>query len=184
MENSNMFAQRLKQVREERKMTQKTFSEFLEIKQQTLSGYETGKISPSLDLAANMSRKLKVSLDWLCGISNERVNINKQFDTYSEIIQQLVKIDKTSHLAILNITLGGSREFSIVLRDSVMYHFLEEWRKILELFHEKVISESLYDLWVSDKLKEYHVCLKDEEERNAWLDELEYRKNGPEELPF
>ena len=135
MENSNMFAQRLKQVREEKKMTQKTFSEFLEIKQQTLSGYETGKISPSLDLAANMSRKLKVSLDWLCGISNERVNASKQVDhCYMIINNNKIIFEKINYDSNMKSNYDGTRyklRLGTIL-DDVAFPNINEYSEVVE----------------------------------------------------
>ena len=48
--DNKIFSTRLKKLRENMSMTQKEFSEFISIRQQTLSGYETGRISPSLEI--------------------------------------------------------------------------------------------------------------------------------------
>lgn len=164
MENTNTFAVRLKQIREEKKMTQKAFSEYLEIKQQTLSGYEIGRISPSLEIAFSIAQKLNVSLDWLCGLSDERNNSAKQFGTYGEIFQQLVKIDKTTHASIVELLRGGKHEQAIVFKDYIIQAFLKDWEKMLDLFHDKIIDESLYDLWADQQVAFYHTNPKNTNE--------------------
>ena len=176
MENTNTFAVRLKQIRDEKKMTQKTFSEYLEIKQQTLSGYEIGKISPSLEVAFSIAQKLNVSLDWLCGLSNERNNSAEQFGTYGEIFQQLVKIDKSNHICIKSVKLGGDDKQVILMNDSIVQIFLEEWGKILTLFHDGIINKSLYDLWVNEKIQYYKVRLNDFDEYMEFMQILEMEK--------
>ena len=46
-----IFANRIKQLRKSLGMTQKDFSEYIGVKQQTLSGYERGIMKPPLDIA-------------------------------------------------------------------------------------------------------------------------------------
>ena len=53
----DIFAIRIKQLRESLKMTQKEFSGHIGIKQQTLSGYERGLMKPPLDVAKGISEK-------------------------------------------------------------------------------------------------------------------------------
>lgn len=169
MEKTNAFAERLKQIREEKKMTQKAFSEYLDIKQQTLSGYEIGKISPSLEVALTIAQKLEVSLDWLCGLSNERNNSAKRFGTYGEAFQQLVKIDKTIRINVNQTTLGGEYQPVITFNgDYIVRAFLKDWGKMLTLLHDKIIDESLYDLWVNQQVEFYNVDPGDEEETSIF----------------
>ena len=156
MENRNMFAQRLKQVREEKKMTQKAFSEFLEIKQQTLSGYETDKISPSLEVAAEIAKKLDISLDWLCGNGDTR-NLKREFKTCADVIKALYQMDLEVEIKVNDMYFADDSgyEYCIRINHDVFESFLPAWKKMLELFHSQTISRELYDLWINDQIRAY-----------------------------
>ena len=81
--------EKLKEIRNDNKMTQKEFSDFVGISQQTLSGYENGKMFPSLEVVKDISQKCNVSCDWLLGISNQK-NIKNIF-TNIKIYNIMVK---------------------------------------------------------------------------------------------
>jgi transcriptional regulator with XRE-family HTH domain len=84
--NLSLFSVRLKESRESKGMKQQVLAEILDIEPATLSRYEnipkekdasTGtsvrkpKVYPTLDLVCKMADALGVSLDWLCGISED-----------------------------------------------------------------------------------------------------------------
>lgn len=67
-----IFAKRLKQARENAKLTQTQFSEKTGIAQGTISAYEQGKAkNPTIDSLIRMANILDVSIDWLVGASDE-----------------------------------------------------------------------------------------------------------------
>jgi len=63
------FGKRMQFLRETRHLTQKEFSEFLEIPQPTLSQYENDRISPNMDVLIVLAQKCQVSIDFLCGMT-------------------------------------------------------------------------------------------------------------------
>ena len=62
-----VFALRLKQSREELKLSQLTVSKDLEINQSKLSKYETGTLEPNLETLGKLANYYQVSIDWLLG---------------------------------------------------------------------------------------------------------------------
>lgn len=62
-----VFALRLKQSREELKVSQLTVSKDLEINQSKLSKYETGALEPNLETLGKLANYYQVSVDWLLG---------------------------------------------------------------------------------------------------------------------
>ena len=60
MGNLEVFSKRIKELRMSLEMTQKEFSEYVGIKQQTLSGYERGIMKPPLDIAKEIAEKCNV----------------------------------------------------------------------------------------------------------------------------
>ena len=63
---------RLKDMREDRDITQKEIAEFLHIKQNTYSQYETGQRQLPLDVLIALARYYKTSADYLLGLTDER----------------------------------------------------------------------------------------------------------------
>ena len=66
----NNFAQRLKELRLENKMTQQQIASLLNIKQQSYARYEYGTGEPSLQTLIKLAEIFSVSTDYLLGISD------------------------------------------------------------------------------------------------------------------
>lgn len=49
---------------------------YLTLTQSTLSSYENGNASPSYDVLLTIVKKYNISLDWLFGISDKRINLS------------------------------------------------------------------------------------------------------------
>ena len=65
MGDFSVLAVRIKELRTSMKMTQKEFSAFVGCTAATLSAYENGSKSPSLEIIKGVAEKCHVSIDWL-----------------------------------------------------------------------------------------------------------------------
>lgn len=65
-----MLAQRVKELRKQRKLTQRAIAEHLGIKEQAYQRYEYGCPNPSLDRLIELADFFDVSLDYLVGRSD------------------------------------------------------------------------------------------------------------------
>ncbi len=74
-----IIGERIQQLRKNAGYSQKEFSELLNIPQSTLSSYETNKNKPTLKALIDLSEKLNVSLDWLCGIEITNLEMIQRF---------------------------------------------------------------------------------------------------------
>lgn len=63
--------QRLRDIREDRDLTQEQIAKILEIKQTQYSRYELGKQMMGIDKYITLALFYNVSLDHLCGLINE-----------------------------------------------------------------------------------------------------------------
>ncbi len=63
---------RLRDLREDRDMTQRALAERLHIRQNTLSQYENGQRQLPLDLLIELARFFGTSTDYILGLTNER----------------------------------------------------------------------------------------------------------------
>lgn len=75
-----VLGQRIKSLRFTLGKSQKEFAEFLGIPQPSMSAYENGKNSPTIDVVMDIADKCNVSLDWLCGRDEK-----KQIGSLSDI---------------------------------------------------------------------------------------------------
>ena len=66
---------RIKQLREEKGMSQVRLSIELEVSQETVSAYENGKHYPSVQSLIKLSDIFGVSCDYILGLSEERHNV-------------------------------------------------------------------------------------------------------------
>ena len=63
---------RIRDMREDRDLTQKQLADHLHIRQNTYSRYETGQRQLPLDVLIALARYYKTSADYLLGLTDER----------------------------------------------------------------------------------------------------------------
>ena len=73
MNDKTVFAERLREVRTDMHLSQSQFSDFLNIPKATLSNYENHKLVPTLKNLVKIAKKCKISLDWLCGLTENKI---------------------------------------------------------------------------------------------------------------
>jgi len=87
---------KLQALRKNLGYSQKDFSEFLGIPQPSLSAYENEKNSPTTEVLINIAKKCNISLDWLCGLTE---NTNKQYEIsemkdLADIVYKLLEVNE------------------------------------------------------------------------------------------
>lgn len=85
------MANRIKQLREENRMTQVRLSIELEVSQETVSAYEKEKHYPSFAQLCKMSELFHVSIDYLMGLSDIRTPVKIIED---ETLSRLIAVGK------------------------------------------------------------------------------------------
>ena len=66
------YRERIRNLREDRDLTQKQIAEFLHIKQNTYSQYENGHRQIPLDMLIKLARYYNTSVDYLVGETSEK----------------------------------------------------------------------------------------------------------------
>lgn len=79
-----MFPQRLKQLRKEMGLSQKSLSEHLGVTQQAVGKWETGRSSPDPATLARLAELLETSADYLLGISEQPAELAAPSLPYGE----------------------------------------------------------------------------------------------------
>lgn len=90
-----MFAQRLKQLRTEKKISQSELASTLNISNRTISMYEQGNSTPNTELLSKIADFFHVPVDYLTGNSNVKnmnyIAINEELGLSDKAIQNLTK---------------------------------------------------------------------------------------------
>ena len=81
---------RIRQLREEKKMTQIRLSIELEVSQETISSYESGKHYPSVSNLVKLSKLFHASCDYILGLSDVRLPYEKK-DLKEDEVRLLTK---------------------------------------------------------------------------------------------
>lgn len=89
------FGDKLKELRKERKLTQKQLADQVGVTVSTISSYESGSRYPSYDVLISLSRIFHVSTDYLLGLEKAKtVDVNGLSDREIEVIRRLVSLLK------------------------------------------------------------------------------------------
>ena len=80
------MANRIRELREEKHMTQVRLSIELEVSQETVRAYESGKHYPSVENLIKLSRLFHTSCDYILGLSDIRIPLNKNNLEQNEIL--------------------------------------------------------------------------------------------------
>lgn len=183
MEN-NVLKMRLKELRTSQNLTQEEFAKELNIARATYANYEKpdGKSLPGVDVLMTLADKFKVSLDWLCGLTDQQNDAEIQ--NYGDIAKRLFEIDDAHKLnmSICNDDeFGTKKRVEISFKDiglcsrtqykdgkvlqfepfaydckDLMNNFLIDWNNArVTLRHSKSFYMfNLYELWQKEAIKQ------------------------------
>jgi transcriptional regulator with XRE-family HTH domain len=84
--------ERLKQLREEKNMTQVRLAIELGVSQETISGYEIGKAVPPADMLIKLANVLDTSVDYILGRTDDKRFIKLLKSDLSNQEQEIISI--------------------------------------------------------------------------------------------
>ncbi len=87
-----MFGDRLKELREEKQLTQEELGKFLNVSRQAISSYESEETEPSINNLIKLANIFNISLDYLLGRTKERYNLNLKDKKNKELLLDLIKV--------------------------------------------------------------------------------------------
>ena len=166
MGDLEILAQRLKLLRTKLGLTQKEFADKVGFTQATLSAYENNQKKPSLDIVKDIAEKCHVSIDWLCGLTDME-RYNEEINTYADMLRLIIKLCNTdSFFGQWEVIYKDNSDISdlgrtgidfAILRnsDKTLVRFFEDWEQMYNLYTAGTIDKHLYELWLSDRLKQY-----------------------------
>lgn len=182
MEETSLFAQRLRMARTQKNMTQKELAEAIGIKAATISAYENAdekkRIAPSLENAVAIAQTLNISLDHLCGLNVSQESSDKPYlflqsltmayDVFS--CDDQITLQECYHQGYIDGEYVRHYDgFGIVFSDDFMEDFFKEWTAIWNLKDKQTIDPDTYDSIVAVLCKKYAEKIK-----QAQLEELPF----------
>lgn len=156
MDNTNIFAERMREARTKAGFSQAELSRKTNISAATLSTYESNKEpkNPPIDKAVAIARELNVSLDWLCGLKSDTDdNTNKEitFNNVMESIMLLASLHQIDFSMQKKYAMNECEysEIPIIQIDSqILKKFIAEYQKVSEF-----IETTDYDDYLKESLK-------------------------------
>lgn len=167
MNNPKMqvFATRLKEIRNDNHMTQKEFAQKIGVTPAALSAYENNQKNPSVAVLQRIGENFDVSLTWLCGVA-QRKSVNKVFTTYTDILEMFFDIMSIAKLNVYPTSKtekdvnGDSVEmWGIMFSDPNLKTFLSDWQRMRGLYISSAIDQDLYLIWLEREVKKYNFSI-------------------------
>lgn len=161
MEENNIFANRLRQIRTEQKLTQRELADAVGASIMSISSYEKGAKNPSLEIVKNIASYCNVSIDWICGLSDQKA-LDNHIATYKDLFQLFINILDTRYqnqdtIPIIDIINTETSTVTLTLHDDPNFQsFFSKWCDIFKLHCENTIDDDLYKMWIEKQLTEYN----------------------------
>ena len=149
--NNVTIGNRIKELRTSKNLTQEDIAKMVKVSKATISNYEKGKVSPPIELLIKLAERYDVSIEWLCGLSNEEI---PRLMSYGDAFFRLVEIDKVIGFSVEDVTFFSNLRGTAVLFDATLTKALEEYQEMVNLRDNNTISEHLFNLWISDKVQQ------------------------------
>ena len=176
MMDKNIIALRIKEARKKKNMDLKTLREAVGVSQSAMSHYSTGSTVPTLEVAAKLAETLGVSLDWLCGLTEES---ETQRNTCGYVARLMLKAEKalvagSSGCLRLSYYEGGNA-YAVQTDNRELMNFFSKKIKFEEMAKENDEAEEMFQAWLSGALEKLdNVILKKDTSKEA----------DDEDLPF
>ncbi len=103
---------RIKQLREEKHLSQQRLALDLNVSQATVSKYELGQTDPDIQMIVNLAKYFRVSADYLLEISDDKQNIsdNRLSETEKQLIVDFKRLNEIQQAKLLAYLQGLLQE--------------------------------------------------------------------------
>ena len=120
---TSVFKVRLKEIREERGLTQKQLSLNVGVSANAINNYELGTRNPSAEILRKIAINLNISADYLLGLSYNRNPLNSDitFEDIADAVIKLFSLEKVQSNENGNI---------IEIKDKHLAEFVEQFMKM------------------------------------------------------
>lgn len=146
-----MFSERLKKLRNEKRLSQKELAKELNMSQQTIAKWENNQSTPNPEMIVKIANFFDVSTDYLLGRTNEDIPTNKNFS--HNHLQELIKNKSSSLEEIAELLHTNKYEIAMYL-SGIKFPTEKDLQILSKYFKQPVelITEDLNSI-KSDKKK-------------------------------
>ena len=123
MYDKNTLSKRIKELRQKKDLTQRQLAKMANTTPTSVSAYEKGQKTPSIEVLCNIANALETSVDWLCGNLESKGNYTP--------------LDAIRILARINGQFGD------------IITFMAQYHKMYELLSQDKITQSIFDSWLA-----------------------------------
>lgn len=170
---SDIFAERLRQTRQKNGLTQEELAKKSGVSKSTISLYENpdgekGK-NPSLDNAMRIAESLGVSLDWLCGLSDQPVSACAPGNqSFREIWNAILSLCKMQNVELFSVSPELVR---IEVFDPIFSKLLHMLEKALAAFGGDVSADDCSAIFeiMSEYMERYEIVNGEVKERKNYV---------------
>lgn len=165
MYNKEILSKRIKELRQEKNLTQRQLAEKANTTATSISAYEKGQKTPSIEVLCNIATVLETSVDWLCGNK-----VSKPICTYADIIKSLLSALADIDFIIIDCDEDFEYKFGamdgtfIDIRDNVIEQFLKDYRKIESVYNDGIINNDMFNSWLDGQYLKYNIPIADNPE--------------------
>lgn len=158
MNGNEIFAMRLKEIRLQTKKNQKEFADMVQSTAATISAYENATKNPSLEIVKGIAEKCNVSIDWLCGLSDQK-ELKPEINNYKDFaikILELLELDVFPYLIYMKKEKKDNKFIqSLVLPEShELFNFMDTYADLCNLLNNGKIKQHVMDTWLIGALEE------------------------------
>lgn len=106
MNNETKFAQRVNNLLDELKISQKQLAKLSGISESSISRYLAGEMKPRIDIVVNIAKALKVPTTYLTGEIKLNVTNSPFEDTYQIVARNKKQLNDNEKTQIIKLLLG------------------------------------------------------------------------------
>lgn len=161
MYNKDVLSKRMKELRQKKNLTQRQLAKMANTTPTSVSAYEKGQKTPSIEVLCNIANALETSVDWLCGNK-----ITKPIYTYADVIKSLL-----SALSNIEFTIDGTFDMNTSIKwayinicNDVLFDFFVGYRKMKAIYDDGIIDDDMLNSWLNGQYLKYNIPVADNQE--------------------
>ncbi len=150
-EELTVYAKRIKKLREDHNETQEEFGKVIKCSKNVIANIEQGKSDPTLETAIAIACNYKVSVDYICGLTEDMTISSTILDTlcrYISLETKTMRMVQSHEIPVISI----SKSFFDYLKDLVTADQLKK----------KDVPDEVINAWLKSEAEKVKASLRDE----------------------
>ena len=161
MDLREIFGKRLKQLRQERNLTQAELAAKAQVSAQMISSYENLQKEPGLTSAVMLARALDVPIEKLISSENSTGTLDTKLNTYGDVFRMISALDdffisinyhEGEWIEIDDVSHKTEDFVSLNIIDSKVTDFCKKFGKMHGLLADGTISADLFHSWLDGEI--------------------------------